>query len=234
MWIQVEQALNESATQVMTVLAKLLPGIVAMFVALLVTGIIGWMLAFVVRLTLRALSFDARLAEWGWSDLSEVSPARSPTLLVSRLVAWSMIFVGFLIGITVFDTTLTSRVVFELMRALPNLLTAIALILIGNVTARFLSRGVLIGAVNMNVAYARLLSLGVKWLVIVLAVAMALDHLGIGRRIVGLAFGILFGGIVLALALAVGLGSKDLIMRSLEQQSTKPPDEGGAPPFRHL
>jgi len=38
-----------------------------------------------------------------------------------------------------------------------------------------------------------LLSLGVKWLVMVCTIAMALDHLQIGSRIVPLAFGILFG-----------------------------------------
>ncbi len=86
----------------------------------------------------------------------------------------------------------------------PNLLAAILLLVAGSVVARFLARGVLIGAVNMNVQYARLLSVGVKWLVLVLTAAMALEHLGIGGKIVDLAFGILFGGIVLALALAVG------------------------------
>ena len=95
------------------------------------------------------------------------------------------------------------------------------LFLLGNVFARFLARGVLISAVNHNLQYARLLSLGVKWLVLVLAAAMALEHLGIGGRIVELAFGILFGGIVLALALAVGLGSKDLVSRSLERQAER-------------
>ncbi len=47
---------------------------------------------------------------------------------------------------------------------------------------------------------------------------MALDHLGIGRNILPLAFGILFGGIVLALALALGLGSKDAVRIVLERQ----------------
>jgi hypothetical protein len=103
------------------------------------------------------------------------------------------------------------------------------------VVARFLSRSVLIGAVNMNLHYARLLSLGVKWLVLVLTVAMVLDHLSIGTSIVDLAFGILFGGIVLALALAVGLGSRDLVSRSLEREAARP--VGEAMPeeqFRHF
>jgi hypothetical protein len=51
---------------------------------------------------------------------------------------------------------------------------------------------------------------------------MALEHLGIGGHILTLAFGILFGGIVLALAIAVGLGSKEMVTRSLERQLGEP------------
>jgi hypothetical protein len=63
--------------------------------------------------------------------------------------------------------------------------------------------------------YARFLSLGVKWLVLVLTAAMVLDHLEVGGVVAELAFGILFGGIVLTLSLAIGLGSRDLVSRSL-------------------
>ena len=93
--------------------------------------------------------------------------------------------------------------------------------LVGVLLARFLARSVLISAVNMHLQSARLLSVGVKWLVMVLAGAMALGHLGIGGQIVQVSFGILFGGIVLALALAVGLGSKEMVSRSWERQSDR-------------
>jgi hypothetical protein len=64
---------------------------------------------------------------------------------------------------------------------------------------------------------------------------MALEHLGIGGQIVRLGFGILFGGIVLALALAVGLGSKDMVSRSLERQTGKSvEEEESAGRFHHL
>jgi predicted Co/Zn/Cd cation transporter (cation efflux family) len=85
----------------------------------------------------------------------------------------------------------------------------------------------------MNLQYARLLSAGVKWMVLVVTLAMALDHLAIGGRIVYLAFAILFGGIVFALSLAVGLGSKDLISRSLERETSRSTEEVESP-FRHL
>jgi hypothetical protein len=64
----------------------------------------------------------------------------------------------------------------------------------------------------------------VKWLVLLVAVAMALDHLAIGRGVLLLAFAILFGGLVLAAALAVGLGARDAVSRALEAQLREPPE----------
>src|SRR5262249_52882326 len=148
-------------------------------------------------------------------------PSKSPSLLVTRAVAWTVMLIGFLIGISAFDITLTSQLVIRLFAYLPNVLTAVVVLATGSIVARFLARSVLIGAVNMNLQYARLLSAGVKWLVNVLAVAMALEHLAIGGDIIRLAFGILFGGIVLALALAVGLGSKELVSRSLDREASR-------------
>jgi hypothetical protein len=139
-----------------------------------------------------------------------------------------------LIGLAAFDATLISELVLRLFAYLPRILTAVVVLLVGSVIARFLARSVLIGGVNMNLQYARLVSVGVKWLVIVLSVAMALEHLEIGTGMVHLAFGILFGGIVLALALAVGLGSKELVSRSLEREVNKTPTPVEEEPFRHL
>jgi hypothetical protein len=234
MWEQAQQALNDSSDRVIQGLANLLPGIVALVVALALSAAAAWVLALLLRRFLRGIRFDERLEDWGLSGLAEWSPNKSPTLLVTRTVSWLVVLVGFLIGIAAFDAAITSELAMRLFRYLPNVVAAAALFLLGNVFARFLARGVLISAVNHNVQYARLLSLGVKWLVLILAAAMALEHLGIGGRIVELAFGILFGGIVLALALAVGLGSKDLVSRSLERQADKPAAEEAPEPFRHV
>jgi hypothetical protein len=87
--------------------------------------------------------------------------------------------------------------------------------------------------VNLNVQYAHLLSVGTKWLIFVLTGAMALNHLEIGGKIVDEAFAILFGGIVLTLALAVGLGARDLVSRSLERQAGRVADES-AETIRHF
>ena len=235
MWDQVEQALSDSFDRVIAGLANLLPGLAALVVALVLSSLAAWLLAVLLRRFLRGIRFDKRCEAWGFSGLADWSPAKSPSLLVTRTVSWLVVLIGFLIGIAAFDAAITSELALQIFRYLPNVVAAIGLFLVGSVLARFLARGVLIGAVNHNLQYARLLSLGVKWLVLVLAAAMALEHLGIGGRIVELAFGILFGGIVLALALAVGLGSKDLVSRSLERAADKvsAPEEEPEP-FRHV
>ena len=67
------------------------------------------------------------------------------------------------------------------------------------------------------------------WAVILFAIATALTHLGIGKDMVLVAFGITFGGLVLALALAFGLGGRaiaaDILARRLRRESSPPPQE---------
>ena len=234
MWDQVGQALNQSMNRMLSEMASLLPGAVALIAALLVSILVAWVLAAIVRRSLTKIDFDRRSAQWGFPALAEWAPAKSPTRLATRAIAWTVVLIGFLIGISAFDVALTSQFVIRLFAYLPNVLAAVVVLAAGSIVARFLARSVLIGAVNVNLQYARLLSAGVKWLVTVLAVAMALEHLSIGGGIIRLAFGILFGGIVLALALAVGLGSKELVSRSLDREVGKTSSLNMREPVGHL
>jgi hypothetical protein len=177
-----------------------------------------------VRL-LRGFNFDQRASQLGLGFLGEWSVAGTPSLALARLLFWAIVILGLLAGLTALDARMPSEFALAIFDYMPDLLAALVIVIVGNILARFLARSVLISAVNMQIQAARLLSIGVKWLVLVLAGAMALEHLRIGRQILLLAFGILFGGIVLALALAVGLGSKEMVTRSLERQIRETEEE---------
>lgn len=220
MWNQVSGTLSYSMAQALGRFASLLPGILAFLVAVVLFSLIGWLLAWVVRRILIALHFDDRLGR-GTEAVTEWSPRQTPAGLAARLVFWVFVVIGIGVGADAFGASSHSKIAEGLLAYLPRLIGAGVILLVGNIVARFLSRGVLIGAVNMNLQYARLLSLGIKWLVLVLTAAMALDHLEIGEQVVDLAFGILFGGIVLSLALSVGLGSRELVSRSIERETSR-------------
>src|ERR1700722_20115887 len=120
MWDEVGQALSNSMTKMLSQLASLLPGIVALVTALLVSALIAWVLAAILRRSLSGFDFDRRVATWGFPGLSEWSPSSSPTLLVTRTIAWTVILIGFLIGISAFDGALPSQLVTRLFDYLPN------------------------------------------------------------------------------------------------------------------
>ncbi|HEX3471797.1 MAG TPA: hypothetical protein VHT28_11495 [Silvibacterium sp.] len=236
MWEQIEFALRASLARVLTKVATLLPAVLSLVLTVLVCGLIGLLLAYLLRRILIAVRFDERVKANSSAGILHWSPVQGPTLILSRLVFWSGIFLGLVLGIAAFGAAYSAseQTTAEIYPYLTRLVVGVLLLLAGTVVARSLARSVLIGAVNMNLQYARLLSQGIKWLVLVLTVAMVLDHIGIGGAIVELAFGILFGGIVLALSLAIGLGSKDIVSRSLEQDGSKHTDDTASHTISHF
>jgi len=234
---QIESALRQSMHRVLVVLVSFLPGVLVFLLAVIRLTAFGLLLAAIVKRILVAARFDERLASrettGSPASISDWAPSHSPTLLIVRVILWACILLGVAIGISAIDASYSANSQLEqfLLPYLTHVLGAILLIFFGTLMARFLARSVLIGAVNAQLQYARFLSLGIKWLVLVLTAAMALDHLQIGGSIIEMAFGILFGGIVLTLALAVGLGSRDLVSRSIEKTIDKPAPTREPEPF---
>ena len=220
LWYHISDALQQSVYRVLSLFIAVLPGILAVFVALTLFTLIGMGLSLLLRRGLAFVKFDERLSRGN----PDWTPSSSPASLIARAAFWGCVLLGLIIGVSAFDASYSTGtpLPISLLPYLTHLVGAILVMIAGTVIARFLARSVLIGAVNAQLQYARFLSLGVKWLVLVLTAAMVLDHLEVGGKIVELAFGILFGGIVLTLSLAVGLGSRDLVSRSLEGRVDKP------------
>ena len=225
LWHHMSDALHQSLYRVLTLLIAVLPGIIAFFVALAIFTLCGVLISWALRHCLSWIKFDSRVARPtgdGWTQAS------SPTEITARLSFWACVLMGLIIGVSAFDTSYSTGtpLPISLLPYVTHAVGAAFLLIAGILIARFLARSVLISAVNAQLQYARFLSLGTKWLVLVLTAAMVLDHLEVGGKIVELAFGILFGGIVLTLSLAVGLGSRDLVSRSLESRVERTGDRG--------
>ncbi len=246
MFSQVPEALFQSFTRVVNRLAIFLPGVLALIVAVLLLSLIGAGLAWGVRRLLQRMRFDERVGQRNSAGVSDWSPDHSPTLLISRVVFWSFFVLGLVVGVSAYDAAYGTRDLTPfLLPYVARSIGAIIIFIVGSLLARYISRSVLIAGVNARLQYARALSLGVKWLVLVFTGAMVLDHMNVGGVVVELGFGILFGGMVLTLALAIGLGSRDIVARSIERNaadrispvempSTRPPQSAAAEPARSL
>ena len=211
------QILVTSSREVLQRLIMVAPRVLAM----LTLVVAGWIVAFLARRVavrlLGAADFDGSCARWGFTSiLARRGARRSPSETVGRLVFWTLFLIGALMGIEALEIPATAGVVVAAFRFLPNLIIAALVMGAGWILAHFLAQASLIAAVNAQVAGAPLVAGVVRWLVLVFAGAVALTQLGIAREMVLLAFGITFGGGVLALALAFGLGARDLARQALE------------------
>jgi len=222
MWAQVDRILRQATSQIVDHAANFLPGVLVSLTLILATLVVALLARMLLTRALRGLEFDRRAEELGLAALAGLPASTSPSQTLARIIYWTVLTLGLLVSLTALNATIPSRLALSVFEYFPPLLAALLILVVGAVAARFLARSVLIGAVNMQIQSARLLSLAVKWLVLLVTVAMALDHLGIGRTVLLLAFAILFGGIVLAAALAVGLGARDVVSRTLERQLREP------------
>jgi hypothetical protein len=216
MWEQTEHIFVESLQRVVGAVARLLPGLVALVLIVGLSLAVAALLRAVVLRIGERLAVDRRLRQWGVTG--PVEEGKGPTRLVARLLAWTVLAVGFLAGLSAVDAATMSTLAVRMLFYVPNVVVAVVILFIGIASSRAVERGVLIGSVNAGFRSARLLGLAVRWLVVILTVALALEHLGVGGRVVPVALGILFGGIVLALSLAIGLGAKDVVTQSLAKR----------------
>jgi hypothetical protein len=117
----------------------------------------------------------------------------------------------------------------DLVGYIPSVIAAIVIILVGIVLGGFV--GGLIAASAGALHGGRALARVGRGGVILLAIFMALQELGIATDIVTTAFAILFGAIALAMALAFGLGNRELagqVTREWYEQYRLERDEAAA------
>lgn len=209
MWDDVEQAFRDGTHRVALLVAGFLPGVATMLLVMAFAVAIAFLVRFALRRSLAGIDFDRRVHRWGVTSTSEWTPSSSPTAIAAHGGFWFVILVGFLAGLRSLGTAVTDQLSARVLAYIPNLLEALVLFAVGMAVARFLQRTTLINAVNMQLHAARLISLAVKWLVILFTVAIVLHELGVGGSVLTVSFALVFGGIVLAVALAVGLGARE-------------------------
>jgi hypothetical protein len=211
------------------------PNLLAMLVILAVGIAAAGVLRLVLAALLPRLGFDRFAARAGFVEVLAKGGVRKPaSRVVAALLAWATLAVFVLLAIGALDLQIAMDLVSKAFSYLPQVLIAAALLLLGSLLAAFVRRSVLIAAVNAGLPAARFLAAGARTALLVLFGAMALEHLGVGRQVLMASFTILFGGVVLALALAFGLGGRHLARQALERLARRPDASAEGDGLRHL
>jgi hypothetical protein len=198
--------------------AHYLPRLVVMLVIAFVGWVIAYLLKVLARSILRLTNFSRLSENAGATRLLNRAALPSSTELVSRLVFW-VAWVGFiLLGISVLGIAGLQEYISRFFLFLPRLFVALVILFFGFLAASFFARAALLAAVNANFRSSRLLSISIRIIISIFALSMVLEVLGVAEETMLIAFGTAFGAVMLGLALAFGLGGKDLAREFLENK----------------
>src|ERR1022692_1640869 len=211
---ELTQALHELARG----FAHYLPRLIVM----LILALVGWVLAYVVKAVLRSIlrliKFDKLSENAGASQLLTTAALPSATEMLSRFVFW-VTWLGFiLLGVRVLGILGLQEQIARFFLFLPRLFVAIFILFFGLLAASFFSRAALLAAVNANVPSPQVLNLAVRSIIIIFVLSIVFEELGLAQHTMLIAFGIVFGALMLGLAIAFGIGGRDLAQRFLEKR----------------
>lgn len=190
-------------------LGESLPRLAGAIVLLLIGLLAAWLIGRLTTRTLAAVGVDELGERFAIHDvLDRVGLDRSLSRLLGRAVRVTLTIVILIASFSLLGLAVLSDSLNEVVLFLPKLLVALALILLGVVVADFVRDRVVAHADQMGVGGP--LGRAVQLVIIALAVLTALAQLGIPTTILTAVVGIGAIGAALTLALAFGLGSREV------------------------
>ena len=212
-------AILQPLQNLLNLVYSFLPNLFAMILLLVVGFIVTILVKKILGLLLKLLKFDSLSYRLGFSKALEKAGIRSkPTQVMGKFVYWFLLIVFIMLALNALKVEALDTLISQFFLFIPNLVAGLVLFFAGYLLSIFLERTVLIAAVNSGVQFAKFLSRGAQILVLLFFLAISLEQIGIGERIVTASFTIIFGGLVLSLALALGLGGRELGKEWLEKQ----------------
>jgi hypothetical protein len=208
------QPVREMLTRIMAYLPVLLGALVIL--------IVGWLVAKAIRRLvdwlLKVTRFDTLADKTGISEVLRKGDLKiSAREVISGLVYWLIILMVLVMTVDALGLPKSSDVLAGLFAYVPKVIAALLVLVVAMFLASFVSGIVRTAAGNANLPKPEMFAGVSRWAIIIFAVTISLEQLGIASLLVTTTFNIILGGVCLALAIAFGLGGKDTVAKYLEE-----------------
>jgi small-conductance mechanosensitive channel len=178
--------------------------------------IVGWLVArltqaILVRL-LRRVGLDKLAERTGIArGLTTIGWQRTLSYLLARTTYWLILVFFVLLALGALGLTdVVTSALDSFMAFLPRLVAAMVIFLAGAFIARIAGDAVTAVTLQSNVATGRVLGQAIRYSILLVVIILALDELGVQTTILTTLIIITIGAIGLGLALAFGLGNRQL------------------------
>lgn len=206
--------LTQELENVVGSIIAFLPNLLAALLILLVGGIIASVLAKLTQRILKRMRFDRAIhSSPAGTAVSRV--VESPSYFTGRVVFWLVMIGAISLAVAALNLPILNDLLAGIYSYVPNILAAVLIFLVASAVsagaAAFVTR------VLGRSALARIVATVIPAVTMSVAIFMILNQLGIAKDIVNILFTAIVGAMALGLALAFGLGGKDVARGLLEQ-----------------
>ena len=182
----------------------------------------GLCVALLIRLlvgrVLEKLHFDRLCDRTEVSEFLRKGKVRySPSRLTALLLYWMVLLGSVLWALKIVKFPLVTTLLTQVEGALPSLVAAIGIVVVGYAAVAICAN--VLGTISRNAGfpYAGILTGTVKALGLLLVLTVALEQLGIAVQVIITVLQIVLGAAALSVALAFGLGCKDLARDAMQK-----------------
>ena len=194
-----------------------LPRLIAFILILLVGWIVSALLARLVTTVLRAIKFNELMARLGLGEfLGRMRSGLTASTLIAGAAKWIVRFVVLLVAFDALGLPAISDVLRQFLIWLPNLIVALAVLVLAGIGARALGDVVRGTTSEAGFRNPDTLANVAKTAVWIFAVVIAVNQVGIGEMLVNTLFTGAVAALALAAGLAFGMGGRDLAARKLK------------------
>ncbi|MCX5693865.1 MAG: hypothetical protein NT014_01830 [Candidatus Omnitrophica bacterium] len=184
--------------------------------------LIGWLLSKMVKAVVSKTLKTAKINELSSRiELDKLLGKGGITYDLSDLIGiicyWLGLLITFMVAVNSVGLTTAADLLNQVVLYIPNVIAALFILILGMFASTILKNIVQTAANNAGLSQGKILAQVVETVVIAFAIFVGLEQLNIGIRITELTVAIVLGSLGLGLALAFGLGCKEIAGKAVAE-----------------
>ena len=187
-------------------------GIFVMAIVMVLGFVISWFIKKMLEKLLIFFRIDKRAHDMGIVHFLEKGGVNATLSgIISRIVFWIFIVAFFSFGLNFIGVSQFSEYASKVTSALPLIVVSLVIIIVGIILSNFIGRLIYIACENANIRYSDIVGKSVRIFLIIITFGIVFEYIGVGNTIITVSFLIVFGGIILSLSLALGIGLSHVV-----------------------
>lgn len=200
--------------------------IIVMIIVMILGVIVSWFIKKVLVKLLILFRFDQWAQQAGVTNFLEKGGVKiPPSMIIGKIAYWIFIIAFFSFGLNFIGISQFSEYTSKISSTLPNIAVSLVIIIFGLIFSNFINKVIFMTCENANLRYGDLIGKGVRIFLIIITFGIVFEYMGVGNTIVTISFLIIFGGIIMTLSLALGIGLShvvgDLIKEKVKERGEK-------------